>query len=804
MTSTSMGTNGSEDDPLQAALAEAESLMSDLGSPSAAADEDALATKFSIDDSDGDLTEDLPLAAAKDKAEEGEGPPKDISADFHPLHADFLQANPAERDPAAPALGPGTASGGNSGSSTLTPGAVNGSHPLGTPAFTGSVGNRANLAGASPSPMAPMLAPGTAPSTPAPSLDVFKAQTSRFASKVAGMAQRGLSQVASATSGTGLPNAAAFTAFHHTNAAAETTPMPQHLQQQTPPSPLTQSSAPASAATLQPQAMVPMDLDNEQKAALVHAHVGDLLKGERIIMFLSNLLHVSDSTGFSYSHTSQPNIMWCCAMTYYRLILFGTHPITTASCPPGWNAACWPPSDPKPAVLQMPLASMDRVEKSVFTAGATTAVNPTTLMGLLIHGKDNARQLRFTTPSYADTLRAHELLQTYSFPGRRNLGYLFAFESKREDVMASIQEDESGNKTVTLEPARKRFEPLKEFPRLLSLDDADNTKNNGPRPWAIWSTVNQTYQMCMSYPNILVGPASLDDNNPDAQHIIRQCASFRSEQRLPALTWTSGTDGASIWRCAQPKVGLQGNRSSGDELFLKHIMESAASANAMAKEKAQVNLSRSMLMKFTGTTEIQNWVPEAGCGLKILDLRPRSAAMANRAGGYGYEDERFYMGSKLQFCNIGNIHAVRDAYQKLSALCLNSNASDLQWTSAVEDTKWLSMVRLILAASWEAAFWVHVYRLPVLLHCSHGKFFPLLLSSCSCFQAYWKQSEIFAQKLVSFKRLGSNESSCSIGSTHPRSILPNTRRILCPSGKRLFKFWSSVSHSLCSWRRKRF
>lgn len=44
----------------------------------------------------------------------------------------------------------------------------------------------------------------------------------------------------------------------------------------------------------------------------------------------------------------------------------------------------------------------------------------------------------------------------------------------------------------------------------------------------------------------------------------------------------------------------------------------------------------------------------------------------------------------------------------------------MNWNSLVEDTKWLSYIRVILAASWEAAYWVHVCRMPVLLHCSHG------------------------------------------------------------------------------------
>jgi myotubularin-related protein 1/2 len=358
---------------------------------------------------------------------------------------------------------------------------------------------------------------------------------------------------------------------------------------------------------------------------------------------------------------------------------------------------------------------MDKVERSAFTAttGGANGANPTTLMGLLLYGKDNGRQLRFTTPSYADTLRALEALQTYAFPGRRNLGYLFAFESKRTAVMDSIVTDETtGKKTVTLEPVRKRFEGVAEFERQFARGDA--------RPWTVWNTVNPSYQTCQSYPAVLAGPATLDEHNPEAQRTIRQCAAFRSEQRLPALTWTSGTDGASLWRCSQPKIGLQGNRSSADELFLKHILESASSANAMARDQAAPSLSRSMLVQLTGSGDVQNWVPEPGCGMKILDLRPRSSAIANRTGGYGYENTSNYAGSTLQFCNIGNIHAVRDSYQKMSALCLSPSTQDVQWNALVEDTKWLSHIRLILSAAWESAFWVHVHRLPVLLHCSHG------------------------------------------------------------------------------------
>jgi hypothetical protein len=95
-----------------------------------------------------------------------------------------------------------------------------------------------------------------------------------------------------------------------------------------------------------------------------------LIPGERIILFLQNVQHVSDSTDFQYSNTSDMGASWCCAMAFYRLLLFRTHPLAAPEKRATWNAACWP--GPPLSFLQVPLANVDKVEKSVFTA--TTAV----------------------------------------------------------------------------------------------------------------------------------------------------------------------------------------------------------------------------------------------------------------------------------------------------------------------------------------------------------------------------------------------------------------------------------------------
>lgn len=329
----------------------------------------------------------------------------------------------------------------------------------------------------------------------------------------------------------------------------------------------------------------------------------------------------------------------------------------------------------------------------------------------LFYRKDNGRQLRFTTPSYADTLRVHESIQTYAFPGRRNLGYLFAFESKRAQVMGSIEIDSgTGKKAITLPPAPRRFDALEEFTRQFGALQ--------PCPWTIYTQMNATYQLSMSYPSVLCGPSSLPEASSETQRVLRSCASFRSEQRLVALTWSSGVDGASLWRSAQPKVGLQGNRNAADEFFLRHIAESAASSNSLRLDFPH-KPSKEWIQKITGQVDFGVSV-EPGVTLKIMDMRPRASALANRTSGYGYENTTHYVGTSLQFCNISNIHSVRDSYQKMSSHCMSGSTQDQNWNSIIEDSKWLHHIRVIWAAAWESAFWVHVHRLPVLLHCSHG------------------------------------------------------------------------------------
>ena len=289
------------------------------------------------------------------------------------------------------------------------------------------------------------------------------------------------------------------------------------------------------------------------------------------------------------------------------------------------------------------------------SAGATSSSG----LGLALIGKDNGRFLRFVAPNYTDAVRAHEVLNTYAFPGRRNLGYLFAFESRREEVMASVVKGGGAPgeppQRITSRATERRYISEQEFGRMGALSprladgsgvvSEEEARKTGrptyPSPWAPVAVANAQYGLCPSYPAFLVGPATISDAHPDGLRLLRKVAAFRSEGRMPVMTWGSSIDGASLWRSSQPRVGLQGNRSAADERYLRLIAEGAAAASSAspASLRAKTRHHVRFLKMLTGGINDEDLLgPQKGGGatrnlLKIMDLRPKSSAIANRTQG---------------------------------------------------------------------------------------------------------------------------------------------------------------------------
>jgi hypothetical protein len=55
--------------------------------------------------------------------------------------------------------------------------------------------------------------------------------------------------------------------------------------------------------------------------------------------------------------------------------------------------------------------------------------------------------------------------------------------------------------------------------------------------------VNANYQLCESYPSLLVVPASVPDSD------LVEAANFRAKKRIPAICWRHPENGAVLVRC---------------------------------------------------------------------------------------------------------------------------------------------------------------------------------------------------------------------------------------------------------------
>lgn len=114
---------------------------------------------------------------------------------------------------------------------------------------------------------------------------------------------------------------------------------------------------------------------------------------------------------------------------------------------------------------------------------------------------------------------------------------------------------------------------------------------------------------------------------------LKRCAKFRTKHRLPVLTWANSKIQGSIWRSSQNKTGITSKRSVDDEKLLEYL---------------QKNTQK----------------------LHIYDARPKINAIANSLKGAGFENTSNYKNSQIFFCNIDNIHAVKNSYDKMINLSL--------------------------------------------------------------------------------------------------------------------------------------
>ena len=208
--------------------------------------------------------------------------------------------------------------------------------------------------------------------------------------------------------------------------------------------------------------------------------------------------------------------------------------------------------------------------------------------------------------------------------------------------------------------------------------------------------VNKDFGICPTYPRFLIEPKDMSDEE------LRQSASYRSKGRLPIFSYyyngnreknLKGTP--SIWRSAQNKRGIIGNKTSSSDIKLLNI------------------------------------ISKLGGKLYIYDCRPKLNALVNRVNGGGYENVDHYENVSIYFCEIDNIHKARKALTSLYSLCLSNKINDYNnfWTS-LEQSGWFQFIYLMLKNANEISKIIQNNN-SVLVHCSDGWDRTAQLSSLS-------------------------------------------------------------------------
>uniref|UniRef100_A0A671RYI9 phosphatidylinositol-3,5-bisphosphate 3-phosphatase n=1 Tax=Sinocyclocheilus anshuiensis TaxID=1608454 RepID=A0A671RYI9_9TELE len=240
--------------------------------------------------------------------------------------------------------------------------------------------------------------------------------------------------------------------------------------------------------------------------------------------------------------------------------------------------------------------------------------------------------------------------------------------------------------------------------------------------WRV-SEINNKYKLCSGYPQLLLVPAWITDKE------LENVAAFRSWKRIPAVVYRHQSTGAVIARCGQPEVSWWGWRNADDEHLVQSIARACAVDSSSCKGVSNGSFSREYTngadlsdvdfdSSMTNSSEVETLAIQPR-KLLILDARSYAAAVANRAKGGGCECPEYYPNCEVVFMGMANIHSIRKSFQSLRFLCTQM-PDPANWLSALESTKWLQHLSLLLKASLLVVNAVDRDHRPVLVHCSDG------------------------------------------------------------------------------------
>ena len=225
------------------------------------------------------------------------------------------------------------------------------------------------------------------------------------------------------------------------------------------------------------------------------------------------------------------------------------------------------------------------------------------------------------------------------------------------------------------------------------------------------SLINKDYKLCETYPE----KTYLICNNQINENIYKQCANYRTKNRYPTLCYFHKETNGSLWRSSQNRAGITNENNIYDEFILESIGKISNANTIYGIEKT----------------------------LFICDARSFISASANRLLGAGCENIKNYKNAEIYFCDIGNIHDVRESFDLFKKVLLANKVNEkviplidndyslifgtglkniyknTNLFSEIEKTNWFKYIYQIINSS------ILIYTkinlgLSVLVHCSDG------------------------------------------------------------------------------------
>ncbi len=272
-------------------------------------------------------------------------------------------------------------------------------------------------------------------------------------------------------------------------------------------------------------------------------------------------------------------------------------------------------------------------------------------------------------------------------------------------------------------------------------------------------------QFSPTYPALLPVPSAISDNT------LNYAGKYRSRVRLPVLTYLHPVNNCSITRCAQPLVGIKGNRSIQDEKLLLAIFSTSLSDSGDAEPPSRPRSRQSLrsdeddfapsdppltdtealedeMMSRTGSDDKPEEPRVYGAQQHnlIVDARPTVNALAMQAVGLGSENMDNYRFATKIYLGIDNIHVMRDSLNKVIDSLKESDVTPLAPNrEALANSKWLKHISGLLNGAGIIARQVALQHSHVLIHCSDGWDRTSQLSALSqlCLDPYYRTIEGF-------------------------------------------------------------